>query len=62
MSGNRIRKDKMVVFCCDVYSDERGKADNSIFFLEGNLKEKNNKVISINIPFFLGKIAAIVNK
>ena len=53
MSGNRIRKDKMVVFCCDVYSDERGKADNSIFFLEGNLKGKN---------FFLGKIAEIVNK
>ena len=40
LSGNRIRKGKMVVFSCDVDSDKRGNADNYIFSHEGNLKEK----------------------
>ena len=52
MSGNRVRKNKIVVFCCDVYIDEWGKAHNSAFFLEGNLKEKNVWRDKHQYPFF----------
>ena len=63
LSDKRIRKGKMVAFCCDVYSSDRDNTDNSMFFHEGNLKENTGLGWEALMSFFfLRKIAGVAKK